>query len=229
MNIQFVFRLFKTSVGRKLLMASTGLMLAAFMLIHLAENLLMFKGEAAYNGWVDFLLSNPATPLMEVGLLGIFLLHIVMGSWVRWEDWANSRGRKYEEINCQGGRTIGSATMLYTAIALLAYLSYHILTFRFVDHSAGFYQMVTSAFRGKVFVAIYVAGALALALHLSHGFESAFQTLGINHEKYTPFIKAAGYAVAALMVIFALISVYYLLGIDLKVHADSKILETVIN
>lgn len=228
MNTQFIIRLFKTSIGRKILMATTGLALAFFMLIHLAENLLLFKGQEMYNGWVSFLLSNPITPFLEIGLLILFLVHIVMGIWVRWEDWKNSRGRNYEKINWQGGRTLGSATMLYTAIALLIYLLYHMFTFRFVDHSMGFYEMVTSAFRDKTFVAIYVAGSLALALHLSHGFQSAFQTLGINHEKYTPLIKIAGYIISILMIGFAFISVYYLLGYDLKMDQAPEVLEKII-
>lgn len=215
MNITFIKRFITTSVGRKAVMAVSGLLLGAFMLVHLAENLLLFKGELAYNGWVDFLLANPITPLLEAGLLLLFVAHIVAGVWVRLEDFINAP-RGYEARKWQGGRTLGSATMLYTAAAILVYLAYHMLTFRFVDHSMGFYQMVTAAFRSPVFVAIYVAGSLALALHLSHGMQSAFQTLGLNHPKYTPLIKAGGMAVAAAMVGFALISVYYLLGLDLK-------------
>ena len=106
--------------------------------------------------------------------------------------------------------------MLYTAVAVLFYLVYHMATFRFADHSMGFYQMVTAAFRKPVFTAIYVGGSAALALHLSHGFQSAFQTLGLNHPKYTPLIKIAGIIVALTMVGFALISLYYLLNMDLK-------------
>jgi succinate dehydrogenase / fumarate reductase cytochrome b subunit len=196
-------------------MAVSGLLLGGFMLVHLAENLLLFRGEAAYNGWVELLLSNPVTPLLEIGLLFIFLAHIVTGVWVRIEDFMNAP-RGYEARKWQGGRTIGSATMLYTAAAILAYLAYHLLTFRFVDHSMGFYQMVTGAFRAPLFVAIYIAGSAALALHLSHGMQSAFQTLGVNHPKYTPFIKIGGMLVAISMIGFALISVYYLLNIDLK-------------
>jgi succinate dehydrogenase / fumarate reductase cytochrome b subunit len=196
-------------------MAVSGLLLGGFMLVHLAENLLLFKGEAAYNGWVDMLLSNPVTPLLELGLLFLFLAHIITGAWVRVEDFLNAPSG-YEARKWQGGRTIGSATMLYTAAAVLAYLAYHMLTFRFTDHSMGFYQMVTYAFRDPVFVAFYVAGSAALALHLSHGMQSAFQTLGVNHPKYTPIIKTAGLLVAVAMTGFALISVYYLLGIDIK-------------
>ncbi len=215
MDITFLKRFITTSLGRKALMAVSGLLLGGFMLVHLAENLLLFKGEAAYNGWVDLLLSNPATPFLEVGLLFVFVAHIVTGVWVRVEDFLNAP-RGYEARKWQGGRTVGSATMLYTAAAILAYLAYHLLTFRFVDHSMGFYQMVTSAFRGPVFVGVYVAGSAALALHLSHGMQSAFQTLGVSHPKYTPLIKLGGLLVAVSMIGFAMISVYYLMGLDLK-------------
>ena len=200
-------------------MAATGLMLGGFMLFHLAENLLLFKGEITYNTWVDFLLSNPLLPLIELGLAAVFLAHIVAGAWVRLEDWLNAPSG-YESRKWQGGRTIGSATMLYTAALILVYLVYHMLTFRFVDHSIGFYQMVTSAFRNPTFTAIYVGGALALVLHLTHGLQSAFQTLGVNHPKYTPFIKIGGWLVAITMVGFALISVYYLLNLDIKAAGD---------
>ncbi|MDD5208593.1 MAG: hypothetical protein PHV36_04355 [Elusimicrobiales bacterium] len=215
MEITFIKRFITTSIGRKAVMAVSGLLLGGFMLVHLAENLLLFKGEAAYNGWVDMLLSNPVTPLLELGLLFLFLAHIITGAWVRVEDFLNAPSG-YEARKWQGGRTIGSATMLYTAAAVLAYLAYHMLTFRFTDHSMGFYQMVTYAFRDPVFVAVYVAGSAALALHLSHGMQSAFQTLGVNHPKYTPLIKIGGILVAVAMTGFALISVYYLLGIDIK-------------
>lgn len=200
-------------------MAVTGLALGGFMLFHLAENLLLFKGEVAYNTWVDFLLANPALPLLELGLAAVFLIHIFFASWVQIEDWLNAP-RGYEARKWQGGRTIGSATMLYTAILILAYLLYHMLTFRFVDHSMGFYQMVTSAFRGKLFTAIYIGGAVALVIHLTHGLQSAFQTLGVNHPKYTPLIKLGGWIVAVTMIGFAMISLYYMLGLDLKCGAD---------
>ena len=200
-------------------MAATGLMLGGFMLFHLAENLLLFKGEVAYNTWVDMLLSNPLIPLLELGLAAVFLAHIGAGAWVRLEDWLNAP-RGYVARKWQGGRTIGSATMLYTAVLILLYLAYHMLTFRFVDHSMGFYQMVTSAFRNPVFTAVYVGGALALVLHLTHGIQSAFQTLGVSHPKYTPFIKIAGWVAALMMMGFALISVYYLLNLDIKAAGD---------
>jgi len=220
MDITFIKRFVFTSIGRKAVMAVSGLLLGGFMVVHLAENLLLFKGEAFYNGWVDFLISNPVTPFLEVGLAALFGVHVITGVWVRIEDFLNAPSG-YESRKWQGGRTAGSATMLYTAAAILAYLAYHMLTFRFVDHSMGFYQMVTSAFRHPVFVTIYVAGSAALALHLSHGMQSAFQTLGVSHPKYTPLIKILGLLTALSMVGFALISLYYLTGTDLKAAETS--------
>ncbi|MCX7642160.1 MAG: succinate dehydrogenase cytochrome b subunit [Elusimicrobiales bacterium] len=220
MKLFFILRIIKTSIGRKQLMAVTGLLLSVFMLIHLAENLLLFKGEEWYNGWVNILITNPLTIYLEIGLLITFILHILMGVLVRYENLINSRARKYEIINWQGGRTIGSATMLYTAVILIIYLLFHMFHFKFTDHSMGFYQMVTSAFRNKTFVLIYITGSIALALHLSHGFQSAFQTLGINHEKYNIFIKISGYLVALMMVGFAMISLYYFFGFDIKADIE---------
>lgn len=216
MNYMFLLRMFKTSIGRKQLMSVSGLLMIFFMLVHLAENMLLFKGEQWYNGWVDILLSNPLTPFLELFFLIIFLLHIIMGIWVRIEDWNNSRFRKYEMINWQGGRTLGSSTMLYTAIIILVYLVFHLFHFKFTDHSVGFYQMVTSAFRDTTFVVIYVTGSLALALHLSHGFQSSFQTLGIHHPRYNFWIKLTSYIIAVAMVGFAVIALYFYFGIDIK-------------
>lgn len=215
MDIGFVRRVIFTSIGRKFVMAVTGLALGAFILVHLAGNLLLLKGEAAYDGYVALLLANPLILYAELGLAGLFLLHIATAAWVRWEDWRNAPSG-YEERKWQGGRTVGSATMLYTAAAILAYLAFHLMTFRFVDHSMGFYQMVTSAFRSPVFTLVYIGGSAALALHLSHGVQSAFQTLGVSHPKYTPLIKIGGTLTALAMVGFALISLYFLLNIDLK-------------
>lgn len=231
MNLRFVLRLFSSSLGKKTVMALSGLALTFFMLVHLAENLLLLKGQEAYNGWVDFLLSNPLIPVAELGLLVLFAAHIITGLWVRYENYKVAGISKYAQSKAQGGRTIGSATMTYTAFALLAYLTYHMVHFRFADHSMGFYQMVTEAFRNKVFVTIYIAGSLALSLHVSHGFQSAFQTLGLNHDKYFALVKATGYIVALLMTLFALLPLYFFLGLDARssLPYSTKIIETVIN
>lgn len=229
MNYLFLFRMIKTSVGRKQLMAVTGLLIASFLFIHLAGNLLLFKGEDWYNGWSEVLIANPLTIYIEIGLLFLFIIHITMAVWVRTEDLINASYRKYDMSRWHGGRTIGSATMLYTAIIILVYLLFHLIHFRFADKSVGVYQMVVSAFRSPLFVSIYIIGSVALAIHLSHGFQSAFQTLGINHIKYNIYIKIAGYLVAVCMALFAAISLYFYFGLDLRQIADvSNIVEMTI-
>ncbi len=213
MNLQFLKHLIMSSIGRKIIMAVTGLMLIGFIFFHLGINLLLFKGSGIYNGAVN-IITTPITPILEIGLAVLFLIHIIIGTWVRIEDWFN-RPKGYYERRWQGGRTIGSATMLYTAIILLAFLVYHIITFRFGDHSAGMYQMVASTFKNPLCVVLYLIGASAIVLHMSHGVQSAFQTLGLNHPVYMPIIKMAGWAVAVIMVCFALIPIYFFSGFDI--------------
>ena len=213
MNLVFLRRIITTSIGRKLIMALTGLLLVGFVSFHLMSNLVLLNGQATYNAYVEHLESVPFLLFFELGLLSLFLVHILMGIYVRWEDYKNSPSG-YKKRNWQGGRTIGSATMLYTAATILIFLAYHVLTFRFADHSMGFYAMVTTAFRDPVFVTIYVLGSLAMILHLSHGVQSIFQTLGLSHQKYTPFIKCGGWLIALTMIGFALLPLIFLFGLE---------------
>ena len=210
-NIKWLLRLVGSSIGRKFLMAVTGLGLCGFVLVHLAGNLLLFKGQAAYDHYAGLLLSNPLITYAELGLAAMFLVHVTTGIWVRWEDWKCRPVGYVKRKWSSGGRTPGSATMLYTAAALLVFLAYHLRVFRFVDHSEGFYMMVTGAFRHPEVAAFYVLVSVTIVLHLSHGFQSAFQTLGISHPKYAPLIKFAGLAVAAAMIGFATIPLWFLL------------------
>ncbi|MCG2725221.1 MAG: succinate dehydrogenase cytochrome b subunit [Elusimicrobia bacterium] len=209
MNLIFLRRIITTSIGRKLVMAATGLLLVGFVSFHLMSNLILLNGRETYNAYVAHLTGMPFLLLIEIGLFSLFLIHIFMGAYVRWEDFRNSPAG-YEKRNWQGGRTIGSATMLYSAATILIFAVYHVFTFRFSDHSMGFYEMVTNAFRDPVYTAIYTLGALAIILHLSHGVQSIFQTLGINHLKYTPFIKFGGWIMALAMVAFALLPLIFL-------------------
>jgi succinate dehydrogenase cytochrome b subunit len=213
MNLVFLRRIITTSIGRKLIMALTGLLLVGFVSFHLMSNLVLLNGQEAYNAYVSHLTSVPFLLFIELGLLSLFLVHILMGIYVRWEDYRNSPSG-YKKRNWQGGRTIGSSTMLYTAATILIFVAYHIFTFRLSDHSMGFYEMVTNAFRDPVFATIYVLGGLAMVLHLSHGVQSIFQTIGINHLKYTPFIKCGGWLIALTMVAFALLPLIFLFGLE---------------
>lgn len=204
-----------SSIGKKAVIAFTGLLLTVFILLHLAGNLLLFKGEPVYNGWMEALTGNPVTPLLEFCLGAVFALHASAWLWMRAADLMKARGG-HEVHKWQGGRTIASATMPYSAALILVFIVFHLSTVRFADHSMGFYQLITNAFRQPLFAAVNVAGPAALALYLSHGIPAWFQALGLSHPRYDPLIKGCGYAAAAAMAVLALIPLYFYFGLDLK-------------
>jgi succinate dehydrogenase / fumarate reductase cytochrome b subunit len=100
--------------------------------------------------------------------------------------------------------------MSVTAALVLLFLVIHLRTFRFGDESDGLYKLVVNWFHNPLYAGFYVVALAALGLHLSHGVQSGFQTLGVNHPKYTPLIKKAGLAFAALIFLgFASMPIYF--------------------
>lgn len=188
-----------SSIGKKQLVALSGLLLCGFLLAHLAGNLLLLKGMDAFNHYAEMLSENPLLPVAEVVLLAIFSLHIILGLFVSWQNY-NARPEGYEHRIEAGGRTPGSATMKYTGLFTLVFLVIHIGTFRFGDDEGpgGLFGLVMEWFQNGIYAGFYVLAMAFLGLHLSHGFQSAFQTFGVNHPRYTPLIKAVG-------IVFALV------------------------
>ncbi|MDE2040042.1 MAG: succinate dehydrogenase cytochrome b subunit [Elusimicrobia bacterium] len=203
---------FSSSIGRKIVVALAGLLLCLFLVVHLAGNLLIFAGAPTFNHYAAALEHNPLLPAAEIGLLALFLLHILFSLKLRWEN-HRSRPVGYAESASKGGRTPGSRTMLVSALLLLAFLAVHIKTFRFGHPGDSLYRMVMTWFSNPYYSAFYVLSMAALALHLSHGVQSGFQTLGLNHPRYTPIIRALGVAFAvALCTAFAAIPLWALLA-----------------
>jgi succinate dehydrogenase / fumarate reductase cytochrome b subunit len=103
-----------------------------------------------------------------------------------------ARPVRYKVDKRAGGRTLGSATMPYTGILLLAFIVFHLINFHFVDKTdTTIYAIVSEAFSSPLYVALYIAAMIVAAIHVSHGLWSAFQTLGANHPKYMPAIRMA--------------------------------------
>ncbi|MEK9144389.1 MAG: succinate dehydrogenase cytochrome b subunit [Elusimicrobiota bacterium] len=182
-----------SSIGKKQLVALSGLLLCGFLAAHLAGNLLLLKGMDAFNHYAELLTENPLLPVAEVALAALFLLHIALGLFVSWRNY-NARPEAYETRVSAGGRTPGSATMKYTGLFTLVFLIVHVWTFRFGEDEGpgGLFGLVMEWFQNGMYAGFYVLAMTFLGLHLSHGFQSAFQTLGVNHPRYTPLIKAAG-------------------------------------
>jgi len=206
-------RLFSSSIGRKAVVAVAGLLLCGFLVTHLAGNLLLFVSEGSFNNYAKTLETNPLLPLAELGLAALFLAHIAVAVKLRWEN-RQARPARYEEVKSKGGRSVGSRTMSLTALLVFAFIIVHIRTFKFGPHEeSGLYRLVMDSFRNPLYSGFYVAAMIALMLHLSHGIQSGFQTLGLNHPRYTPLIRKAGMGFAFLVCAgFALIPIWAFLG-----------------
>lgn len=199
----------RSTVAKKFLNALAGIGLLLFVIVHLSENLLLLAGNpAAYNRWAHFLFSlGPLLTVMELGLLAFFLVHIWSALLVYW-DKLKARPRGYSVYRSAGWtsrQTLSSRTMIYTGLVLLAFVIWHVITFRFgpyyktvVDGVAmrDLYQLVVEFFSNPINVALYVAVMIFLGFHLRHGFWSAIQSLGAYHPRWTPVWYSGGVLVA---------------------------------
>ena len=207
-----VFEFLESSIGKKIMVALTGLLLCGFLITHLAGNLFLFVGATQFNRYAEFLESQALLPLAEGGLVVLFLIHIALSIRARLAN-AAARPIGYEAVADKGARTPGSRTMMIGGSLLLLFIIIHVATIKYQvggAKGATLYSHVTGWFANPLYAGFYVLAMIALGLHLSHGVQSAFQSLGINHPRYTPLIKKAGLAFAAVMALaFASMPVYF--------------------
>ena len=223
--MSWITNFLKSSIGKKLVMSLTGLFLILFLLIHLIGNLqlLMPDEGKAFNIYADFMSGNPLIKVVSLGLYAGILLHAIQGILIAVEN-RKAKGRKYA-VNTGDNGSWASKSMALLGLLILFFLCVHMGDFwvkiRFtdalemvsypeLDHEVqNVYKRVNLAFANVWIVVIYMIGLLALALHLLHGFQSAFTTLGLQHKKYSPLIKMVGVAYSVLIPIgFALIPLY---------------------
>ena len=201
---------FGSSLGKKLMMAVTGLFFCVFLLLHLAGNLTIYMGKDVFNSYAQHLHSlGPLLTLAEWGLLIFAVTHISTGLFLFYQNF-KARPIRYAVNKRAGGRTLGSATMPYTGVILLLFVIYHLLNFHFVDKThTTIFQIVSTAFAQPSYVLIYTFAMIIAAVHVSHGFWSAFQTLGANHPKYTPLLRGLSLVFSLIVGIgFGFIPVY---------------------
>ena len=193
--MNWLIKTFTSSIGKKLLMAVTGLSFCAFLTAHLIGNLTLYAGRDAFNSYAEHLHSlGPLITVAETGLLFFGIIHVLTGLFLFFQNIA-ARPARYEVNKNAGGRTIGSATMPYTGLILIAFITLHLINFHFIDKTGStIFQIVQDAFTKPAYIIIYVLAVITAAFHVSHGFWSAFQTLGVNHPKYMPFIRTVGIA-----------------------------------
>jgi len=199
-----------TSIGKKLLMALTGLSFIGFLSAHLAGNLFIYGGKNAFNSYAEHLHAlGPVIIIAEFFLLVLVIIHILTGVVLFYQNIA-ARPIKYKKYKTAGGRSLGSSTMPYTGFIILAFVVFHLINFHFVDKTnTTIFQIVASTFANPLYLVIYVSAMITLAIHVSHGFWSLFQTIGANHSKYTPFIKILSIAICLIFGVgFGFIPIY---------------------
>ncbi|MFI5361167.1 MAG: succinate dehydrogenase cytochrome b subunit [Elusimicrobiota bacterium] len=210
-----VIEFLESSIGKKIVVALAGLLLCGFLITHLAGNLFLFVGGSAFNRYAEILESNPLLPLAEGGLFALFLIHIALSVRARLANMA-ARPVGYEVAADKGARTPGSRTMAVGGSLILLFIIVHVATIKYqVGGSKGptLFDHVTGWFANPLYAGFYVLALVGVGLHLSHGVQSAFQTLGVNHPRYTPIVKKLGLAFAVVMTLaFASMPIYFCLA-----------------
>lgn len=192
-----------------------------FLCTHLATNLLMLTGDSlAFDRAVEFLSTNPLIKVVEYVLFAAFITHILFGVivWI-----SNNRARPVKYYVAQGSDTsYFSKFMIHTGLIIFVFLVIHLVNFFFVklglvpvpeqaQGSHDFYSMAVVLFQDPLYSIIYLVSFIFLGFHLKHAFQSAFQTLGLNHNKYFPAIKVIGTIYALVISIgFSIIPIYFL-------------------
>ena len=174
-------------------MALTGLCFCTFLIIHLIGNLMLYVGADAFNRYAERLHAlGPLITIFELGLLTFGVVHVLTGATLFFQN-LRARPVRYAVNHRAGGRTLGSFTMPYTGILLLIFVVIHLIDFHFADKTdATIYEIVSTTLAKPGYLIFYVFAMVVAAVHISHGFWSAFQTMGANHPKYMPTVQVLG-------------------------------------
>jgi len=217
-------RFISSTIGMKVLMAATGLLLTGFLVTHLAGNFLLLPkigGPEAFNEYAYKLTSlGPVLWAAEFGLLALFVTHIFCAIRTKMISSA-ARGSEYVVRKTHGESNLSSRFMVHTGGIILVFLIVHLVTFKFgTEHALeptaaapatrDLYKTVVELFANKLYSAYYIASMVLLGFHLKHGFQSAFQTLGLNHPRYTPLVKKTSLALALIFAIgYSIFPIYF--------------------
>lgn len=256
--MSWITRFLTSSIGKKVVMALTGLFLCTFLVVHLIGNLQLFYNDEglAFNKYAVFMTSNPLIEIVSYGLYAFIILHTIQGLLLAYQN-RRARPANYAKWNNQS--TWSSRNMAILGTVLLVFLVVHLSAFWFqyrfgyvpykqyteniltgelvstrqmpetyavkrrivedLDESTNqkvtivrdLYKEVDIAFANPLLVLLYVISMAALAYHLIHGFQSAFQTMGLNHPKYNPLIRFIGIGIFSILIPigFAAMPIYF--------------------
>lgn len=203
---------FSSAIGRKQIMGFTGLAWALFVLSHMLGNLLIMAGPEAYNKYSHAIVSNPLVYVAEAGLVVTLLVHVIDGIILTRKN-KTARPQKYAmPTNGSKAARFQSKWMIFHGSILLFFIITHLITFKYgpglgegyVATYGGvqmrdLYKLAFELFKRPEFLGWYAVAMLFVGLHLSHGFYSAFASLGIYHPKLSPWLSCFGYLYAAVV------------------------------
>jgi len=202
-------RIFDSTIGQKALVGLTGLGLVGFLITHLVGNLTMYAGNdgESFNAYSQALHDlGPLLYAAEIGLLTIFIAHIVLVARLVLKQRESGGGGRYAVANTKrDGGKLGlksSRMMAVSGTIVLVFIVVHIWDFRLqLEPDTNLFEMVKTALQEPWRMGLYVVGSFLVGWHVFHGFQSAFRSLGVNHSSWTPALEKAG---AWLAVIFGL-------------------------
>jgi succinate dehydrogenase / fumarate reductase, cytochrome b subunit len=218
--MSWVSKTLSSTLGRKLIMALTGLFLILFLVVHLAGNLQLLipdNGES-FNIYAQNMASNPFIRVVSIGNFAFILIHVIY-SIILTQSNKSARPVGYAVSKSSTNSTWSSRNMGILGTIILIFLLVHLRGFWYefkfgqiptAEYGGEVYKnvfaIVSEAYSNILYVAFYVVAMGFLAFHLSHGFASAFQTLGLNHVKYSPLINKVGIGFSIIIpALFALI------------------------
>ena len=203
-------------------MALTGLFLSVFLIAHLAGNLQLLdmspEGQLKFNAYAKFMTTFPVVKAVSYLLYFSILFHAFDGILLAIQN-RKARPVRYAKENAGSNRSWASSNMALLGTLILVFLVIHMKGFWYemhwgalgldADGNKDLYAVVAAAFSELWYVALYVVSMAVLAFHLLHGFQSSFQSLGLNHPRYTPVIKNVGVFFGVVVpILFALIPVW---------------------
>jgi succinate dehydrogenase / fumarate reductase cytochrome b subunit len=186
-----------TTIGRKIIMSLLGLFLVVFLAVHLGVNLLLLSSNSElFNEASHFMATNPLIQVAQYVLALGFILHIIFGIVLTLQNNA-ARPQGYVKSNAAVNSSLESRTMIYTGLLILLFLIIHMRNFFYVIKfgevpNGGDYVLVTELFGIWYYTLIYVVAFILLGLHLNHGFQSAFQSIGLDNKTWAPILKIIG-------------------------------------
>ena len=196
-------QMFTSSVGKKLVMAFTGIFLILFLIVHVALNACIWAmdGGEMFNKGAHFMGANVVPRILEIGLFAGFILHIVQGLMLTFDN-QKARSVKYAVDYGNKGSKWYSRSMALLGTIIMLFLIIHLSHFWFPNRShQGFllgeeinlFDTMKEVFSNIYVVIVYVISCISLGYHLAHGFQSAFKTIGVTNKRYHLMLSTLGY------------------------------------